>query len=516
VAEGNALRSQTLVWEPTPKQASFISCPVDDCLFGGSRGGGKTDAILGDWLGHAAKYGRDAIGICIRRERVQLTEMVERAKTLFTPLGFSYRDVDKVFVGPTGSRLRFSYLERDQDAEAFQGMSFTRLYFEEMATFPSEAPIAKLQATLRSGAGVKCLMKSTANPGGAGHNWVAERYKLTTHPQGGEVFRYQFKNPLTGKVVEKTRTYIASRVYDNTHIDLDSYVASLHQVGSAELVRAWLEGDWSAVQGAFFDGWSSKNIVPPFAIPDNWMLFRSLDWGSARPASVGFWGVPGDPYELPDGRVIPRGALVRISEWYVASGPNQGLKLTIEELAEGIIRRSRDNDYKYSVCDPSMFIASGGPSLAERLWRAGVSNLRRADNRRVGMRGAVGGWDEMRQRIRGDGETPMLFVFHTCRDFIRTIPSLQHDADRPEDLDTDAEDHIADEARYACMSRPWAPKPRAQDEGLPLNPQGRPLKLSPFTGETLSARGRSTMTWDTYHRLTNTELGRGKHQIKRI
>ena len=72
----------------------------------------------------------------------------------------------------------------------------------------------------------------------------------------------------------------------------------------------------------------------------------------------------------------------------------------------------------------------------------------------------MGGWDQMRSRMKGDLDgNPMLFVFETCRDFIRTVPALQHDPDRPEDLDTDGEDHVADEARYGCMSRPWVPKP---------------------------------------------------------
>ena len=59
----------------------------------------------------------------------------------------------------------------------------------------------------------------------------------------------------------------------------------------------------------------------------------------------------------------------------------------------------------------------------------------------------------------------MLYVFETCRDFIRTVPVLQHDADKPEDLDTDGEDHVADEARYGCMSRPWNPKPKSLEGG---------------------------------------------------
>jgi hypothetical protein len=45
--------------------------------------------------------------------------------------------------------------------------------------------------------------------------------------------------------------------------------------------------------------------------------------------------------------------------------------------------------------------------------------------------------------------------FSTCLDSIRTIPAMQHDQARPEDMDSNLEDHAADEWRYACMSRPW-------------------------------------------------------------
>ena len=54
----------------------------------------------------------------------------------------------------------------------------------------------------------------------------------------------------------------------------------------------------------------------------------------------------------------------------------------------------------------------------------------------------------------------MLAVFDTCRDFIRTVPALQHDPMRMEDLDTNGEDHIADETRYACLARPMIARPR--------------------------------------------------------
>jgi hypothetical protein len=80
----------------------------------------------------------------------------------------------------------------------------------------------------------------------------------------------------------------------------------------------------------------------------------------------------------------------------------------------------------------------------------------------------------------------MLFVFSTCKDLIRTLPALQHDPDRPEDLDTDAEDHAADECRYACMSRPYTPARTPAHVDLPLDPHGKPVNWKPRKWKYLS------------------------------
>ena len=99
---------------------------------------------------------------------------------------------------------------------------------------------------------------------------------------------------------------------------------------------------------------------------------------------------------------------------------------------------------------------------------------RRADNKRLP------GWEAVRQRIIGEttyeeveGQIrpvtrPALYAAHECEDFWRTMPTLQHDEKNIEDLDTDGEDHIADEVRYACMSRPWKPKIIKPPTGLQL------------------------------------------------
>lgn len=450
-----------VIWEPQPgPQTALITCPIFEVFYGGARGGGKTDGMLGEWIGHADQYGEHAIGLMVRRDRTQLIETIERSRTIYTALGARFHEQDKMWRFPNAARLRFAYLERDADAEAYQGHSYTRIYVEEIGNFPHPAPIMKLMATLRSATNVPVGFRATGNPGGPGHSWVKARY-IDPAPAGWKV--------LVDERSGLERIYIPSRIADNHFLGQD-YVSRLRQSGPDALVKAWLEGDWSAIEGAFFDCWASeRHVVRPFVVPKDWTRFRSMDWGSASPASVGWWAIASDTYKTDDGLVLPRGCMVRYREWYIAKEPGIGLKLTAEQVAAGIKEREKDDPrLSYGVLDPSAFHEDGGPSIAERMARAGVF-FKPADNSRVGQRGAMGGWDAMRQRLIGDAEgRPMIVCFSTCVDSIRTIPILQHDDARPEDLDTDAEDHAADEWRYACMSRPWAKD--IEREGRPEKP----------------------------------------------
>jgi hypothetical protein len=362
--------------------------------------------------------------------------------------------------------LYFRYLDNDADADLYQGHDYTRLYVEELTQFPRPGPIQKLKATLRSAAGVRCAFRATCNPGGAGHAWVKARY---IDPGPRRIVEETFRNPFDGSTARLDRMFIPARLSDNPRLLNEDplYVARLQQTGSAELVRAWLDGDWNIIEGAFFDKWSNRNIIRPFAIPAFWARLRAFDWGYAAPFSVGWWAVVIDDFDHPEG-VLPRGALVRYREWYGAH-EGAGLRLEAEAVASGILARERGETIDGAVADPSIFAENGGPSLAERMRRAGV-RFRRGDNTRVGEAGALSGWDQMRARIVGKCGRPMLYVFDTCRDFIRTVPVLQHDPNRPEDLDTEAEDHIADETRYACLTRmiaATAPTPARNPRDLP-------------------------------------------------
>lgn len=454
------------VWSPqTGPQKALVDCVSPECFFGGARGGGKTDGVIGKWAIKEKRFGPGFRAGAFRRTSVSFEDTLERAKQIYLPLGAIFVAHPARFRMPNGGRIYFAHLDSDSDALGYQGWNLSDAWVEEAGHYISSSPIDKLFGILRSASGVPVQLILTANPGGPGQHWIRERYKLYPFPQGPKLYKRELPNGQIHSVA-----VIPSRIADNRILlNRDpGYIGRLHLVGSEQLVAAWLEGDWSAVEGAFFTEWrNDKHVIAPFEIPDHWARFRSMDWGSARPFSVGWWAVVGDDLRHPNGPLLPRGALVRYREWYGASAPNVGLKLTSEQVAKGILDRERHCAAEkgiQGVLDPAAFAQDGGPSIAERMALAGAI-FRPADNARVARNGAMGGWDQLRARLVGDGDRPMLYVFSTCVDLIRTLPVLQHDQGRVEDVDTESEDHAPDECRYACMSRPYVRRaPEKRDD----------------------------------------------------
>lgn len=454
---------QEVIWTPQPgPQTDLVRAPIFEVFYGGARGGGKTEASIGDWFSHAGKYGELATGLFIRRKLTQLSDVIKRFKRYGGKLGCKWREQAKELIMPNGAILKFAYLESDDDAEEYQGHEYTRIYIEEVTNFPFPEPIMKLKATLRTGKrlpngeAVQTGMRLTGNPGGPGHHWVKARY-IDPAPAGYKVIREEEEIQLadgTLQTLALERVFIPAKLKDNKKLmEADpTYILKLKQTGSETLVKAWLEGDWNGVDGTFFSEFSEDRHVlrGKLALPAYWTRFRALDWGSAAPFSVGW-------YAVSDGSVprFPSGALIKFAEWYGWNGkPNKGLKMSASSVAQGIIVREKAFDrISYGVADPSIFANNGGPSIAEMMIVEGAAFMR-GDNARQA------GWEQMRKRLAL--ETPLLYFHEDCEQTIRTLPYLQHDDKNPEDLDTDGEDHAADETRYAVMSRPsirTAPKP---------------------------------------------------------
>ena len=447
--------------QPGP-QHHFITCPADIVVYGGARGGGKSFASLGEFWCHSEDWGPAAKGLMLRRSREDLKDTIDVARQMYGSAA-EWKDKEKQFRFQNGAVFHMAYLENDADAMNYQGWSLTRVYVEELTQYPASAGIFRLFATLRTTSGARCQFRATCNPGGPGHHWV----KNWVIDNGA--YR-PVKDAETGLI----RIFIPAKIGDNPALlgNDPNYINRLRASGSPALVRAWLEGDWNVIEGAFFPEFDpTRHVITPPRIPLHWTRFRSMDWGSASPFSLGWWAVAQDDF-VHDKRRIPKNAIIRYREWYGASGPNKGLKLPADAVAKEVVRRETDGrgfrePIAYGILDPSAFQVVSGPSIGETFARHGVY-FRRADNSRVSTPKRMGGWDQVRWRLKGDDDgDPMIFFVDHCKDSIRTLPMQQHDENRPEDLDTEGEDHAVDDIRYACMSRPFGA--RVEDD-VDLNP----------------------------------------------
>ncbi|WP_419832601.1 phage terminase large subunit [Endozoicomonas atrinae] len=248
-----------ITWSPQPgPQTALLTCPIEDILYGGARGGGKTDGFLGKWLMRSQVYGCKCKGLFVRRSMPELDEVIGRSQEIFTPLGALWKAQKSTWVMPNGAILRLRSLERDADAGKYQGHSYTDVYIDEGGNFPNPDPIDKLNATLRNPHGIPSSFNVSANPGGPGHEWIKKRY-IDPAPLG--------MKPVIDDSSNAKRIYIPSRLEDNRLLmDGDpGYIARLKKSGPPWLVQAWLMGDWNATPegGLIKAQWFKRyNVLP--------------------------------------------------------------------------------------------------------------------------------------------------------------------------------------------------------------------------------------------------------------
>jgi hypothetical protein len=268
------------------------------------------------------------------------------------------------------------------------------------------------------------------------------------------------------------RTSVCSRTEDNQILLRadPGYVSRIKEAARNPAEEAaWVAGDWDVVAGGMFDDlWRADyHVVPdidPRTIPAGWRLNRSYDHGQSKPFSVGWWAESnGEPMQI-GGKLYGaiRGDLFRVAEWYGWNRrPNEGLRMLSTEIADEILRRERElappGTFKPGPADSSIFDDfEPGKSVAGEMAKRGVRwnpSDKRPGSRRQG-------WDQIRKLLKGalpgkngPREEPGMFVCRRCDQFVRTFPVLPRSDRDPDDVDTDAEDHVADEVRYRLREK---------------------------------------------------------------
>ncbi len=426
---------------PNPKQELFFKSKKRFIGYGGARGGGKSWAMRNKFILLALRYNKLNL-LLLRKTLPELRE--NHILPMLAQLhGIArYSKDERAFTFPNGSRIRMGYCDSESDIYQYQGQEYDVIGIEECTHFTWQMVQFLMTCNRTTRTDFKPRMYFTGNPGGVGHDWfkrlfVKGQYEKTENPE-----EYEF---------------IAATVDDN-HVLMKSnpeYVKILENLPEA-MKQAHRYGNWDIFEGQFFEEFRNipehyndgkgTHVIEPFEIPADWIVYRSFDFGYSKPFSCGWWAVDYD------------GRLYRILELYgCTNNPNEGVKWTPDKIFSEIASIEKEHRWLkgkqiIGVADPSIWDASRGEAIIEAADRAGVY-FNKADNTRLP------GWMQVHYRLAfDDNGIPEMYVFKTCRGFIRTFPLLQYSKTRPEDLDTDGEDHIADEVRYMCMARPMSPK----------------------------------------------------------
>lgn len=459
----------TIDYSPTPKQRMFHATTADEVLYGGAAGGGKSKAIVMDALFRCLKFAGTHAFI-FRRTYAELEDtIIKEAKESYPAGLYKYNGARHEMSLPNGSMIHFRHCAFIADMYNYKGAEIQWLYFDELTSFEFEIyDFLKTRLRAKKSLGIVPCVRSSSNPGDIGHGWVKKMF-VDAAPYMS-IFTREVKSVTTGKKKVFRMQYIPSLATENPYIG-DDYILQLEAKPEA-LRNALLHGDWDAFEGQVFSEWRDDpehyvdrlktHVIEPFDIPVTWPRYMSFDHGYSKPFSVGWWAMG------------PDGTLYRYKEWYgcEARTPNVGLRLTPRQIAEGIISREgpeiADNLKVDRIADPAIFDRSRGESVAQLMEPTGGAPgvyFRPGDNTRLA------GKMQMHERMRFDESgRPRMYVFKTCEDFIRTIPTLPYSVTKPEDIDTDAEDHIYDEVRYMFMAHPLPQKDKKAGKKKSFSP----------------------------------------------
>jgi len=422
------------IWQPQPgPQAAASVCPADFTFFGGSRGGGKSDCLIGRQLAGAEKYGKDWNGLIIRRKYKDFAEIRRRFNGLISeglPAERIGGDQQTNFIRfKNGAQITMPAISRIEMVNDFVGHQYCEISVDECTTFPFfTRMVDKLKGSNRSPAGVPCRMFGTGNPGGPGHNEVKEFFKL------GELLPRTVFYDHAGE----SRVYIPSFLADNKILceNDPKYVKRLMSIQDPTLRKAWLDGDWDVFIGQAFNFSTERHVINDFSVSDWAEIYTTFDWGYGAPFSWAWWWVDAD------------NRVYRFAEWYGWDGtPNTGLRLSDTDIAIGILERERklgiSNRRITRLSGPDCFSkkpdykgGGQGPSTAEVFAEHGIHMSPGDPSRHLKIR-------QFRERLRtpSDDEMPMLMVYRSCSQFIRTIPALCVGESDPEFLDDGQEEH---------------------------------------------------------------------------
>lgn len=458
-------------WAAQPgSQALFLACPVREVLYEGTRGPGKTDALLADFAQFTGLgFGAAWRGVLFRETYPQMSDLITKSKKWFHrffPDAWWVGSPSYTWTWPSGEQLLLRHMRTADDYWDYHGHEYPWQGWEELTNWHTLECYDTMKACWRSShPTVPRRLRATCNPYGVGHNAVKMRF-IDPAPRGTIIvdqFSPGGRVTIHGDISENLVLLAAD----------PSYLANLDAIEDPNRRAAWRYGSWDITAGGMFDDlWSRQfHVRPAFKLPREWHIERCHDWGSSRPSATLWFAIANGERieeELEDGtktgRVLsyPRGHSLLVDELYTWTGAaNVGKPVESEKLGEMIVAQERKRGWHERVkpgpADASIFDAQPGErSIAQKFEAKGARFTRSIKT--PGSR--IRGWQLCRDRLAASvvdkgakQEEPGFTAFDRCVQFIRTVPPLPRDKVDLDDVDTEAEDHAADTWRYHELAK---------------------------------------------------------------
>lgn len=463
-----------------PKQSMAFTTHATEVLYGGSAGSGKSYLLrvaLVTWC--LQIQGLQCYLFRLHQDEITRSHVDGDSgfRAILQPLiaaGAATVLEKEVRIGP--SRIYLCHCNQTKDLNNYYSTEMHVLVVEE-ATQLRESWLRILRTRCRMSSVMKEKLPPelrdrfprilyATNPIGESQAYFRKHFVKAAPP-----FQIYAASKLEGGML---RQYIPARLEDNPSLNADEYSSKLHGTGDAALTDALLQGNWDALAGDFLREYDDDiHSVPSFIPPDHWFKFRTFDWGHAEPFACLWWCVSdGEPFNdhLQHNRWFPAGALICYREYYGCNPDNtaQGLRMTNEEIARGIVARTPEKYNWVTVTDSKPFQSTGsvkGLGTAEVFESNGVKLVQ-------GDTGRVNGWMQLRSRLKGGDSGPMIYFCDSCQYTREYLPALQRHDVKPDDAAESGEaTHVCDAIRYACTSRPMTKHAPPKDEPFVLKPK---------------------------------------------
>lgn len=470
------INGNEVLWAPNSRaQWDFLAATEFEALMGGSKGGGKSRALVVDALRYIEKSSYKAL--ILRRTYPRLRELCEFASRIYPHVGGIGTRNNTEWRFPSGAQILFSHLQHEKDVDNFQGQQFQGIFWDELCQFTQKQYETMRSCCRSEDPSIPCRMRATANPGGIGHAFVKEYFidRCPAVSVGPAVFNAEFQvtwqpqqaGPAYRSPEGMSRRFYPAKVFDN--LDLlkanPIYVKILKELPMNQR-KAYLEGDWTVFEGQYFPEFNEllhvrpprvpdKELTDEWGIPHSWPRFGGIDYGSANP-----WAAVECATDPSNGRVIIY-RTIAAKGWtheMQAQWLKGGSKRASYVADDACFYRGNENDSKIRQV-----------SDAELWAQHGFCNVSPASKGR-----RVPGWAHVRQYLRKYDETSAWLEILDVPGargrygLITVFPKMMHSEKDPEDMESDcpdeARDDVMDCLRYALLSRPCptapAEKPR--------------------------------------------------------